>query len=331
MMDEKGLPRRALAAATLAAATILTTRRGAAQAPAWPQRPVRLICGFPPGGTTDIVARLTAQGLSAAWGQSVVVDNRSGAGGTIATDAVVRAAPDGYTLFFATNSLVTNPPMFRQLPYDAQRDLVAIGGIAISPNVLACGASQPWQSLRDLVAAAKAAPGRIGYSTSGIGSNGHYCGALLNRAAGIELSHVPYRGAAPATQDAIAGNVPLTINTLGTVIGAIRGGQLRALAVAGPARTPDLADTPTFGEVGYDLPDTSVWYGVMGPAGMPPALVHRMEGDLAGLLRQAELRAKLQEQGAPPFALDAAAFAARIREELPRWREVARAAGIQPE
>ncbi|HEY4250974.1 MAG TPA: tripartite tricarboxylate transporter substrate binding protein [Roseomonas sp.] len=331
MNDRILLPRRALAAATLAAAAALPARRARAQAQAWPQRPVRLLVGFPPGGSTDVVARLVAQGLAAAWGQSVVVDNRSGANATIANEAVARAAPDGYTLLLSANNLVTNPPLFRQLPYDPERDLTAIHTVAVSPNVAACGSAQPWRTLAELVAAAKARPGQIGYSTSGIGSNGHYGGALLNLAAGIDLPHIPYRGAAPATQDTISGAVPLTINTLGSLIGPIRGGQLRALAVAGPARTPDLPDTPTFAEAGYDVADTGVWYGVMGPAGLPPDLLRRIEGDVAALLRQDEMREKLLSQGAPPLSLGAAAFAARIHEELPRWRAVAQAAGIRPE
>jgi tripartite-type tricarboxylate transporter receptor subunit TctC len=328
MLDHR-LPRRALAAAL--SAGMLSPRLTSAQEPDWPRRPVRLICGFPPGGLTDIIARFTAQALGAAWGQTVVVENRSGAGGTIATDAVARAAPDGYTLMFATLSLVSNPPMFLNLPYDVERSFVSLGGIAISPNVLACNAASPWRSLQELVAAARAAPGAIAYSTSGIGTNGHYGGAVLNMIAGIELAHVPYRGAAPATQDAIAGTVPLTFNTLGTVLGAIRAGQLRALAVAGPSRNVDLPGVPTFVEAGYDLPDTSVWYGLMGPAGLPTALARRIEADVVALQRQPEMRERLQAQGSETLALDAAGLAARIREELPRWRQVAQSVGIRPE
>ncbi|MBR0656134.1 Bug family tripartite tricarboxylate transporter substrate binding protein [Plastoroseomonas arctica] len=328
-MQDHRLPRRALGA--LAASLMAAPRPSASQQSDWPRRPIRLICGFPPGGLTDIIARFTAQGLGAAWGQTVVVDNRSGAGGTIATDAVARAAPDGYTLFFATLSLVSNPPMFVSLPYDVERSFTALGGIAISPNVLACNAAMPWRTLGDFVTAAKAAPGTIAYSTSGIGSNGHYGGALLNMTAGIELSHVPYRGAAPATQDAISGTVPLTFNTLGTVLGAIRAGQLRALAVAGPGRNVDLPEIPTFTEAGYDLPDTSVWYGLVGPAGLPAALARRIESDVVALQRQPEMRERLQSQGSETLALDAAGLAARIREELPRWRRVAQAVGIRPE
>ncbi|MES2713530.1 MAG: tripartite tricarboxylate transporter substrate binding protein [Pseudomonadota bacterium] len=329
-MTDHRFPRRAIAAA-LSVGMLPAPRGAAAQTLDWPRRPVRLICGFPPGGLTDIIARFTAQALGAAWGQTVVVDNRSGAGGTIATDAVARAAPDGYTLFFATLSLVANPPMFLNLPYDVERSFVSLGGIAISPNVLACNAGTPWHTLGELVTAAKAAPGAISYSTSGIGSNGHYGGAVLNATAGIELSHVPYRGAAPATQDAISGTVPLTFNTLGTVLGAIRAGQLRALAVAGATRNVDLPDTPTFIEAGYALPDTSVWYGLMAPAGLPSALAQRIEGDVVALQSQPEMRERLRAQGSETLALDAAGLAARIREELPRWRQVAQSVGIRAE
>lgn len=322
-------PRRTVIGVTVAALAATGTRPARAQG--WPHRPVRLLVGFPPGGSTDIVARLVAQGLAAAWGQSVVVENRAGANATIATEAVARAAPDGYTLLLAANNLVTNPPLFVQLPYDPERDLAAVHSVAVSPNVLACGSMQPWRDLTELVADAKLRPGQIGFSTSGIGSNGHFGGALLNQAAGIDLPHVPYRGAAPATQDTMAGTVALTCNTLGSLIGPIRAGQLRALAVAGPTRLTDLPDTQTFAEAGFDVPDTGVWYGVLAPAGTPPQVIRRLDDDIAGLLRQPEFRDRLSSQGASAFSLGAEDFASRIRDDLARWRQVARAAGIRPE
>ncbi|HEY4250382.1 MAG TPA: tripartite tricarboxylate transporter substrate binding protein [Roseomonas sp.] len=323
------LPRRALAAATLTATSLFAA--GRARAETWPDRPVRLMVGFPPGGSTDIVARLVGLGLSAAWGQPVVIENRGGANATIATDAVARAAPDGYTLLFAANNLVMNPPLFARLPYDIERDLAPIHCVGLSPNVLTCGSMQPWRSLAELVAAAKAQPGRIGYSSSGMGSNGHYALVLLGRAAGIDLAHYPYRGAAPATQDTIAGTVPLTMNPIASLIGAIRADQLRPLAVTGARRAAELPDTPTFAEAGFDLPDTGTWYGVLAPSATPPALVGRLSDDIGRLLRQPEFVTRLTTQGAAPFGLDAAAFKARIHADLAQWRQVAEAAGIRPE
>ena len=319
------LPRRSL----LAAPALLAWPARAQGA--WPERPVRLFVGFPPGGPTDFIARLVAPGLAAAWGQQVVVENRGGANAVIATEAVARSAPDGHTLLLAANNFVMNPPLYAQLPYDPAREFTPLHSIAVSPNVIWCGVQQPWQTLAELVAAAKAQPGKLGFATTGIGGNGHYGGELLKRAAGIDITHVPYRGTAPAMQDVVAGLVPITVGTLVGTIGGFRNGQIRPLAVAAPNRSPDLPGVPTMAELGYSLPDTGVWYGLVGPAGLPDALVRRISADMAGLLRQPEMVQRLASQASEVLSLGPEDFATRIRADLRMWREVATAAGIKPE
>jgi tripartite-type tricarboxylate transporter receptor subunit TctC len=318
------IPRRTLLAAPALLAFPALAQTG-------PERPVRLFVGFPPGGPTDFIARLVAPGLAAAWGQQVVVENRGGANAIIATEAVARSAPDGHTLLLAANNFVMNPPLYAQLPYDPARDFAPIGSIAVSPNVIWCGTQQPWLSLADLVAAAKAQPGKLGFATTGIGGNGHYGGELLKRAAGIDITHVPYRGTAPAMQDVVAGLVPITVGTLVGTIGGFRNGQIRPLAVAADQRSADLPGVPTMAELGYPMPDTGVWYGLVGPAGLAEPLVRRMAADLAALLAQPETVQRLASQASAVLALGPEEFATRIGRDLHLWREVAAAAGIKPE
>ncbi|MDO9708387.1 Bug family tripartite tricarboxylate transporter substrate binding protein [Paracraurococcus lichenis] len=314
--------------ALLAAPALLMAGRALA---AWPDHPVRLFVGFPPGGPTDFIARAVAPGLQAAWGQPVVIENRGGANATIATEAVARAAPDGHTLLLAANNHVMNPPLYAKLPYDPVVDFAPVHAIAVSPNVLWCGTQQPWRSLAELIAEAKARPGAIGVATTGIGGNGHYGMELLQRALGIQLTHVPYRGTAPAMQDVVAGLVPLTAGTLVGTIGPYRNGQLRPLAVLSPQRAPELPDVPTTAELGWPLVDTGVWYGLLAPAATPPALVQRMAADMAALLATREVEARLASQASIVLPLGPEEFAARIRDDLRAWAEVARAAGMKAE
>jgi len=304
---------------------------GLARAAGWPDRPVRLVVGFPPGGPTDFIARAVAPGLAAAWGQSVVVENRGGANATIATEAVARAAPDGTTLLLAANNHVMNPPLYAKLPYDPVADFAAVHSIAVSPNVFWCGAQQGFADMAAVAAAARAQPGALGFATTGIGGNGHYGGELAARAYGISLQHIPYKGTAPAMQDVVAGRVPLTIGTLVGTIGAYRNGQLRPLAILSPERPPELPAVPTFAELGHPLVDTGVWYGLLAPAATPAPLIRRMADDMAALLRTAEVKARLASQASTVLALGPEEFTARIRADLAAWRQVATAAGIKPE
>lgn len=312
--------RALLAGAVLAAPAIAQT--------AWPDRPVRILVGFPPGGPTDVVARLIAPGLAAAWRQPVVIENRGGANGTIATDAVAKSPPDGHTLLFSGNNIVMNTGLYR-LPYDMTRDFSPIGMVAFSPNVLWAGPNQPFRGIADVVAAARAQPGALGYASTGNGGNGHFGGETLKRALGIDLTHIPYRGTAPALQDVLAGRVPLFMQTIVGAIGPYQNGQLRPVVAFGRNRVTEIPETPTLAELGYDVPDSGTWYGILAAAGTPPALVSRMARDLQAVTGEAGFRERLATQATVPRWLGPEDFAARIREEVPVWAEVARAAHMR--
>lgn len=308
----------------LAAASVFGAAR--AQGP-WPDRPVRILVGFPPGGPTDYVARLIAPGLAAAWGQQVIIENRGGANGTIATDAVAKSAPDGHTFLFSGNNIVMNTGLYR-LPYDMTRDFAPIGMVAFSPNVLWMGPNQPFRDLNDLIAAARARPGVIAYASTGNGGNGHFGGETLKQALGIDLTHVPYRGTAPALQDVLAGRVPLFMQTIVGAIGPYRNGQVKPLVAFGRNRVVEIPQTPTLAELGHDVPDSGTWYGLLAAAGTPAPLVARIAGDLEAVTRDAAFRERLATQATVPDWLGPDDFAARIRQEVPAWAAVARAANM---
>ncbi|WP_424813696.1 Bug family tripartite tricarboxylate transporter substrate binding protein [Roseococcus sp. YIM B11640] len=303
----------------------------AAPALAQPTRPIRMLMGFPPGGPTDFVGRLTANGLQDQIGQTIVFENRPGANSVLAAEAVARAAADGHTLLFASNSLAMNASAYARLPYDPTTSFAPIAMVATSPNVLWCGTSQPWHSLDQLVAAAKAQPGTLGYASTGNGGNGHFGGETLRQALGIDISHIPYRGTAPALLDVIAGRVPLMMQTMVGAIGPYRENQLRPLVVFGPNRAPELPDVPTLKELGHEVPDSGVWFGVLAPAGTPPPFVMRVSHALQAMLEKPESRAQLASQASVPAYLGPDDFAARIRTDVTNWADVARRAGIRPE
>jgi tripartite-type tricarboxylate transporter receptor subunit TctC len=312
----------------LAAPALLMANR--ARGATWPDRPVRILVGFPPGGPTDLVARLIAPSLSAAWGQQVIIENRGGANGTIATDAVAKSAPDGHTLLFSGNNIVMNTSLY-PLPYDMVRDFAPVGMLAFSPNVLWVGPNQPFQNLADVVAAARARPGELGYASTGNGGNGHFGGETLKRALNIDITHIPYRGTAPALQDVLAGRVPLFMQTIVGGIAPYRNGQVKPIVTFGTRRVREIPDIPTLADLGHDVPDSGTWYGVLAAAGTPGDVVARMARDLEVVTRSAAFRDKLAEQATVPDWLDPAGFAARIRAEVPVWAAVARAATMTAE
>ena len=321
------LRRRAVFAAALASPALASP--GWAQT-AWPERPVRILVGFPPGGPTDYVARLVAPMLATAWGQQVIIENRGGANGTLATDAVAKSAPDGHTLLFSGNNIVMNTGLYR-LPYDMVRDFAPVGMIAFSPNVLWTGPNQSIRTLEELVAAARARPGELGYASTGNGGNGHFGGETLKQALGIDITHIPYRGTAPALTDVLAGRVALFMQTIVGAIGPYQNGQLRPLVAFGRRRVREIPDVPTLAELGHDVPDSGTWYGLLAAAGTPARLVARMAADLAAVTRDGEFQARLATQATVPDWLGPEDFAARIRAEVPAWAEVARAANMRAE
>jgi len=319
--------RRTLFAAALASPGL--ARHALAQA-AWPERPVRILVGFPPGGPTDYVARLVAPMLASAWGQQVIIENRGGANGTLATDAVAKSAPDGHTLLFSGNNIVMNTGLYR-LPYDMVRDFAPVGMIAFSPNVLWTGPNQPIRTLEELVAAARARPGELAYASTGNGGNGHFGGETLKQALGIDITHIPYRGTAPALTDVLAGRVALFMQTIVGAIGPYQNGQLRPLVAFGRRRVREIPDVPTLTELGHDVPDSGTWYGLLAAAGTPAPQVARMAADLAAVTRDGEFQARLATQATVPDWLGPEDFAARIRAEVPAWAAVARAANMRAE
>jgi len=316
------LRRRAVFAAALASPALAQS--------AWPERPVRILVGFPPGGPTDYVARLVAPMLANAWGQQVIIENRGGANGTLATDAVAKSAPDGHTLLFSGNNIVMNTGLYR-LPYDMVRDFAPVGMIAFSPNVLWTGPNQPIRTLEALVAAARARPGELAYASTGNGGNGHFGGETLKQALGIDLSHIPYRGTAPALTDVLAGRVALFMQTIVGAIGPYQNGQLRPLVAFGQRRVREIPDVPTLAELGHDVPDSGTWYGLLAAAGTPARLVARMAADLEAVTRDGEFQARLATQATVPDWLGPEDFATRIRAEVPAWAAVARAANMRAE
>ncbi|MBR0651467.1 tripartite tricarboxylate transporter substrate binding protein [Roseomonas terrae] len=313
------------------AAPVLLAATGSRAQPAWPDRPIRMLIGFPPGGPTDFIGRVAATGLQAAWGQTVVVENRAGAASAVAAEVVSRAAPDGHTLFFASNSVVLNGAIHPSLPYALPESFAPVGSFCSAPNVFWCAANQPWRDLAAVTAAARAQPGALAYGTTGVGGTGHFGGETLCGALGISLTHVPYRGTAPLMQDVIGGRVPLLAHGMAGAVGPYQAGHIRPLAVLGPRRAPELPEVPTMAELGHPVPDSGVWFGIMAPAGTAPGLVDRMARDLDALAKTDDTRTKLATQAAVPDFSGPHDFTARIRTELATWREVAQRVGIKPE
>jgi tripartite-type tricarboxylate transporter receptor subunit TctC len=313
---------------TLAAVLALAAAPCVAHAQAWPTKPVKVIVPFVAGGATDVVARLLGQKLTEAWGQSVVIENRAGAGGNIGADVVAKSTPDGYTLFMTSGSIVTaNPHLYKSLPFDPARDLVPITEVATGPQVIAVSADLPVRDLRELIAYAKANPRKLNFGSAGLGTQTHLAGENFFYAAGIEVTHVPYKGEASVITDLMGGQIQMATPNLGAAINYIQAGKLRALAVTSPERAPQVPDVPAVAEV---LPgfENAGWFGLMAPAGTPQDVIDRVYRDSAKILGSEEFRAKLAQQGMRPVGNSPAEFSALIREESARWGKVIRDRGL---
>ena len=318
------LSRRALAAAAL-------LPFAARAQPAWPDRPVRIIVGYPAGGPTDYPARLLQDPLGQIWGQPLVIENRAGASSVLATEYVAKAAPDGYTLLMGASVHASNPAVYPRLPYDTLRDFQPIICIYGSPTVLMVAEDAPWRDARALFEAMKRTPGMTN-ATSGNGSSGHFAAAMFAERHHVEIENVAYRGAAPAFQDVMTGRVPFSFGTLSGALTLIRGGKLRVLAIGGPRRLEEvLPGVQTLDEIGLGIPDTSPWYGFIGPAGMPAPVVAKISADVQTLLRRPDIARRILEQGGLVLGEGPTAFAERIRVEMAETAEVARRAGIRSE
>ena len=298
---------------------------------AWPDRPVRLIVGYPAGGPTDVPARLLQDPLSQRWGQPIVVENRPGASSVLASEFVAKSAPDGYTLMMGASVHASNPAVYQRLPYDTLRDFAPICCIYSSPTVVMVAQDAPWRDMRALFEEMKRSPGMTN-ATSGNGASGHFAAAMFSLKHGVEITNVAYRGAAPAFQDVMTGRVPMSFGTLSGALTLIRGGKLRVLAIGGPQRVESvLPGVPTLDELGIGIPDTSPWYGFIGPAGIPAAVIEKISADTAAVVRRPEISARIVEQGGIVLAEGPAAFAERIRHEMAETAEVARRANIRNE
>jgi tripartite-type tricarboxylate transporter receptor subunit TctC len=300
----------------------------AAGADAFPSHTVKLVVPFPPGGSLDIVGREIAQKLTEAWGQSVVVENKPGAGGNIGADFVAKSAPDGYTVVMgALSTHAVNPTLYPKMPYDAVKDFAPISMIAITPNVLVVPVNSPISSVKDLIAAAKAKPGKLAFASGSNGSAGHLAGELFKVETHTDVIHVPYKGAAPATQGLLAGDTQFMFDNLANAMAQVKGGKLKALAVTTAKRSPLAPDLPTMTEAGLPGFDISTWFGLMAPAGTPKDVVARWNRDLVKILESPDMKQKLALQGAESTPMTPEAFAAFIASEVPKYAKIIKASG----
>jgi tripartite-type tricarboxylate transporter receptor subunit TctC len=301
-----------------------------AAAQSWPARPITLIIPFPPGGSTDIIGRIAADGMARALGTSIVVDNRGGAGGAIGAKAIADAAPDGYTLGVATVSThVVNPVVQHELRYDPLQDFTLVSQIAAVPNVLSVHPSVPARTMAEFVRYAREHPGKLNYGTPGVGSLGHLTGETFKYSAHVDLTHVPYRGAGPALNDTLAGQVQVLFDNLPSSLPHIKAGRLRALAVASDRRVASLADVPTFAELGYPLVNDPSWFGLIAPAKLPAEITERVHAALVAALKQPEVLKRLEAAAATPVGNSPAAFREVVQSALANTRKVVREANLK--
>ena len=315
-------------AAMLACAALATP---AFAQPAYPSKPVRIISIFAPGGGNDVICRLVAQQLTERLKQQVIVENRVGANGIVGTEAVARAAPDGYTFTLIPSGHTVNASMYKKLPFDSLKDFTPITLAGSGPLVLAVHPSLPLKNVRDLIALAKSRPGQLTYVSSGIGASGHLAGALFDTMTGTKMEHIPYKGMSLAVSDLMGGQVSMTFGTSLSVIPHVRTGRLRALATTGAQRSPALPDLPTVAESGVPGYEAGLWYGFVGPARMPPEIVQRLNAEIVAILAQPDTREKLASQGLDARSSTPDEFARVLAADIVRWAAVVQKLGLRAE
>ncbi|HEY9447568.1 MAG TPA: tripartite tricarboxylate transporter substrate binding protein [Burkholderiales bacterium] len=299
-------------------------------AQSYPSKPIRLIVPFPPGGSNDIVGRLIANELSGKLGQQVVVDNRGGAGGIIGSEIAAHAQPDGYTLLIASVAYAYNPSIYKSmLKFDPEKAFTPVTLLGTGPNALTVYPKLPVNSVKDLIALAKAKPGKLNYATAGIGSFQHLSSEMFRVLTGIDMVHVPFKGGGPAMANVIAGSTEICIGSLIQVIPHIRSGRLKVLATGGAKRAPALPDVPTIAEAGVPGYEANNWWGMLAPAGTPPAIVKRLHAEAEEVLENPEIKKKFESQGAETVSMSAADFGKFIRAETVKWKKVVKDAGIK--
>ena len=296
----------------------------------YPSKPIRLIVPFPPGGGTDILARLIATRLGEQNKWTLVADNRPGAGGTIGITEAVKAAPTGYELVMGQkDNLVIAPWLYKNLPWDPTRDLTPVAHVAYTPVLIATGVNSRFKTLADVVSAARATPGRISYGSPGNGTSIHLAAELFEQAAGIQFVHVPYKGSTPAMMDALSGNVDLLVSSVPSALAQIKAGKLRPLAVTSARRSSSLPEVPTIAESGYKDFNVSTWYGVLAPAGTPAPIIATLNAEINKLLANPDVRAAIHAQGAEPEAMTQRKFAAQLKSEYVQWKAIVEASGAK--
>ncbi len=311
--------------AALALALSITS---AAFAQAWPTKPVKIVVPFPPGGTTDILARAIGFDLTKAWSQPIIVENRPGAGGNIGAEAVAKSPADGYTLLMGTvGTHGINPSVYKKMAYDAIKDFAPVTLVALVPNMLVVHPSVPVKSVGELIALAKKQPGKLTFASSGNGTSIHLSGALFETLAGVDLVHVPYKGSSPAIIDLLAGQVNMMFDNMPSALPYVKSGKLRALAVTSARRSPAMPELPTIAEAGVKGYEASSWFGMLAPAGTPKDVVAKANGAILKSLSTPDIKEKLSSQGAEPAGDTPEKFAAFIRAEIDKWAKVVKASG----
>ena len=299
-----------------------------ASAQAYPGKPITIVVPFAAGGTTDILARVVGQALTKELGQPVIVDNRAGAGGNIGGALAAKAAPDGYTLFMGTvGTHAINQSLYKKMPFDPIKDFAPLTRVAMVPNLLVAHPSKPYKNVKELIAYAKANPGKVNFGSSGSGSSIHLSGELFNAMAKVEMVHVPYKGSAPAVSDLIGGQIDIMFDNMPSAIQHVRAGKLRPLAVTTAKRSPELPDVPTIAEAGVPGYEATSWFGMFAPAGTPAPVIAKLNGALVKVLADPEVKKKLAEQGAEPYAEKPEQFAEFIRKETAKWSKVVKDSG----
>jgi tripartite-type tricarboxylate transporter receptor subunit TctC len=315
---------------TLPTALVLSACALMAAAQSYPNRPVRMVVGFPPGGGTDIMARMLAPRLQETLGQPFVVENRPGATTNIASDLVAKSAPDGYTLLFTTSALAINMSLYKNLTFDALRDFAPISVFSESPNILVAHASAGG-SVKELLAQARAKPGSMNYSSAGAGTSQHLAGELFKARTKTYIVHIPYKGTAASLTAVIAGEVHFSFANVPAILGHVRSGRVKALAVLAPKRSDLMPDVPTMQEAGVAGVEVPVWYALLGPAALPRDIVKTLNDATVRAARSPELRQKLVEQGAEPVGNSPEAFQKLLREEVAKWAEIVKVSGAKAE
>ncbi|WP_417285427.1 Bug family tripartite tricarboxylate transporter substrate binding protein [Comamonas sp.] len=319
---------RQLITCTAAAATAALSFTAAAQATDYPNKPIRMIVPFPPGGGTDILSRVIANKLTEVSHWTVVPDNRAGAGGTIGITEAVKSAPTGYDMVMGQkDNVVLGPYLYKSLPWNPLKDLTPVAHVAYTPIVIATAANSPYKTLADVIAAAKQHPAKVTYGSPGNGTSIHLAGVMLEKAAGIQLTHVPYKGSNPAMMDALAGNVELLVSSVPSAIGQIKSGKLRAIAVTSATRSTSLPDTPTLAESGLKGFNVSTWYGIFMPKNTPAAVVTKVNAEVNKLLAMPEVKEAIQTQGAEPQAMTVQAFDKFFQADFKANKAIVEASG----